>query len=150
MWPEEGAGEIRNHPNGWHLYGLTVHGSQSTFPCIYSLILLSAQNMLVLEVKDSLRSNENIIPTYCRSELWLVWNEVTDQRKLFSSVEKLSLHFDTYKFGSVHWHFLQREKVFWEQITAFMVRYNLNESHTKVSIWVTCESIVLVIMFMLN
>lgn len=89
MWPEEGAGEIRNHPNGWHLYGLTVHGSQSTFPCIYSLILLSAQNMLVLEVKDSLRSNENIIPTYRRSESWLVWNEVTDQRKLFSSVEKL-------------------------------------------------------------
>lgn len=147
MWPEEGAGEIRKHPNGPHLYGLTVHGSQSTFQCIYLLILLSAQNMLVLEVKDSLRSNENII---LRSESWLVWNEVTDQKKLFSSVEKLPLHFDTYKFGSVHWHFLQREKVFWEKIRAFMLRYNLNESHTKVSIWVTCESIVLVVMFILN
>lgn len=150
MWPEEGAGEIRNHPNGWHLYGLTVHGSQSTFPCIYSLILLSAQNMLVLEVKDSLSSNENIIPTVSQVRIvaCLKWSYWPEEAVLIRG--KASLHFDTYKFGSVHWHFLQREKVFWEQIRAFMVRYNLNESHTKVSIWVTCESIVLVVMFMLN
>lgn len=149
MWPEEGAGEIRNHPNGWHLNGLTVHGSQSTFPCIYSLILLSAQNMLVrserlLEVKWKHYSYVSQV----RIVACLKWSYWPEEAVLIRG--KASLHFDTYKFGSVHWHFLQREKVFWEQIRAFMVRYNLNESHTKVSIWVTCESIVLVVMFMLN